>query len=80
VNTTTSTLLIIIATLLTGCLASLIGAIFSMHARFIRLEAGVRYIRKDVSRLQRDMARRMSGMRMVDEWTQAEREADDDKW
>lgn len=75
-----TTVLLIIATLLTGCLTALIGTVFSMHGRFVRLEEGIRYVRRDIGRLQRDMSRRISGMHLSDDWSIAERESGDEKW
>ena len=39
----------------TGSLASIIGAIFSFHARFIRLEDMVKSLHKSVSGMRRDV-------------------------
>jgi hypothetical protein len=50
-----ATLLETLATLLTGCIVSLVAAAFNLYARLVRLEERVASMQKDVSHIRNGM-------------------------
>ena len=74
-----SDLLNVLATLATGCLVSIAVAAFNFHARFIRMEDGMRTIRRDVNVLKRIVNSRLPHISVHADWTPEDKEGSDDE-
>ena len=74
-----SDLLNVLATLATGCLVSIAVAVFNFHARFIRMEDGMRTIRRDVTVLKRIVNSRLPHISVHADWDPEDKEDSGDQ-